>query len=424
MTRRSKIILLGSLYITQFLPLGFFTEAFPVFLREQGYSLQLIGTVHLLLLPWMVKFLWAPFVDKFGHTRLGHYRTWILTMQVLSALCIFGIAFLDFNQSIAIILGLVLLLSIFSSTQDIATDALAVEMLKKSEQGIGNGIQSSSHYLGAMLGGGVLLILIYKAGWNISVMFLALLVFLPLIPVLLHKEKVKKPEVKPELLSPLKFFKRPGNMKWLAVLFILPLGAGMADFIYKPFLVDMGYSLEEIGFVRGIFGLSAAFVGALTGGFLVKSYGRKRLIVNFAILQGVSILLFFIPLYFINTLPVVIVVSVIPKFFVGMFTTAMFTLIMERSKVGTAGTDFTVQIAVMTFSAHGIASPLSGFLAGGLGYGIMYGVAFLVAIGAVWILHKALGNDEEEEFSGGEGEVISETGLGGSVERIGKLESS
>ncbi|MCB0724970.1 MAG: MFS transporter [Ignavibacteriae bacterium] len=385
-----KLILLSTLYISQFLPLGFFTEAFPVYLREVGYSLELIGAIHLVLLPWMFKFLWAPFVDRFGNTRIGHYRLWILLMQMLVAVCLVVISFLDIQTGLKLIIFFVVCLSIFAATQDIATDALAVGMLTRKEQGIGNGIQNASHFLGSMLGGGLMLIIIEKSGWENSLWIMAVLVLLPLIPVLLHKENNAPPEKKASIRSNLDFFLRPGNASWLYILIIVPFGATMVDFIFKPFLVDKGFSLEEIGYVRGIIGLSSGFIGAIAGGLLVKSVGRKKIVVNFAFFVALSSLAYLVPLYIEATLWTIIIVSVITKFFVGMFTTSMFTLIMERSKPGTAGTDFTVQIAVLTLSSHGLAAPLGGFIGSFVGYAPVFIAGVLLAFLSVVVLRAGL----------------------------------
>lgn len=385
-----KIILLSTLYISQFLPLGFFTEAFPVYLRDQGYSVSLIGAIHLVLLPWMFKFLWAPFVDRFGKAGNWHYKLWIIFMQLLVVVCLVVISFLDISEALKMIIIFVSALSIFSATQDIATDALAVGMLSKKEQGVGNGIQNASHYLGSMLGGGLMLIIIQKSGWQNSLFLMSLLILLPLIPVLLHKEKIIPREEKPSLKSNIDFFKRPGNLSWMFVLILAPLGATMADFIFKPFLVDKGFTLEEIGYVRGIIGLSSAFAGAIVGGILVKSIGRKKIVTNFAYMVAISLFAYLIPLYIDASLWSIIFASIVTKFTVGMFTTSMFTLIMERSKPGTAGTDFTVQIAILTFSAHGLASPLGGVLAENFGYAAMFIVSIMLAFGSVMVLKRGV----------------------------------
>ncbi len=311
-------------------------------------------------------------------------------MQLLVVLCLIIISFLNISESLKMIILFVSALSIFSATQDIATDALAVGMLTKEEQGVGNGIQNASHYLGAMLGGGLMLIVIQKSGWQNSLFLMGFLILLPLIPVLLHKEKVVNRDVKPSLKSNIDFFKRPGNLSWMFVLILAPLGATMADFVFKPFLVDKGFTLEEIGYVRGIIGLSSAFVGAIVGGILVKSVGRKKIIVNFAILVALSLFTYLIPLYIAANLTTIIIVSILTKFTVGMFTTSMFTLIMERSKPGTAGTDFTVQIAILTFSAHGLASPVGGVLADNFGYAAMFIVSIVLAFGSVYVLSRGL----------------------------------
>ena len=80
----SKLLLLGSLYLAQGLPDGFFRQALPVMLRAEGVSLEHIGLASLLALPWGLKFLWAPVVDAVGSARFGRRRSWIVPLQVLA----------------------------------------------------------------------------------------------------------------------------------------------------------------------------------------------------------------------------------------------------------------------------------------------------------------------------------------------------
>ena len=70
MRTSTKLGLLGALYLSQGLPYGFFTQALPALLRTMGLSLPDIGLASLLALPWALKFLWAPWVDRWA-TRLG-----------------------------------------------------------------------------------------------------------------------------------------------------------------------------------------------------------------------------------------------------------------------------------------------------------------------------------------------------------------
>ena len=81
-----RFVLLGTLYFAQGLPYGFFSLALPVFLRQGGVSLSKIGFTSLLVLPWALKFLWAPFLDRVYWPKLGRRRTWILAMQLAATI--------------------------------------------------------------------------------------------------------------------------------------------------------------------------------------------------------------------------------------------------------------------------------------------------------------------------------------------------
>src|SRR5687767_7124107 len=64
-------------------PYGFFNELLPVYLRLQGVSREEIGLLATLSLPWALKFLWAPVVD-----RTATRRRWIMGAQIGIALAL------------------------------------------------------------------------------------------------------------------------------------------------------------------------------------------------------------------------------------------------------------------------------------------------------------------------------------------------
>ena len=157
MTRNQKFGLLASLYIAQGLPFGFFMQSLPTLLRKEGANLETIGFGVILALPWAFKFLWAPALDKFA-TR----KFWIVTANLLAVTCMLGLSIMDLsqlvNERVFILFGGFFLMNLFSSTQDIATDGLAVNQLKENERGIGNGIQVAGYRTGMIIGGGMLLV--------------------------------------------------------------------------------------------------------------------------------------------------------------------------------------------------------------------------------------------------------------------------
>ncbi|WP_144875928.1 MFS transporter, partial [Hyella patelloides] len=274
--------LLASLYISQYIPLMFFYEALPVYMRQQGSSLSAIALVNLLILPVVFKFLWSPLIDRYGFTRWGHYRFWIVLFQLIVSLLTVFCAFIDSSQNLNLLLIIGFLMCFFCTSQDIAADAMAVNLLSPTERGLGNGIQVSGHYLGAVIGSGGMLILLDKIGWQNTMFAIALIMVISLVPILLHQEqvRVKPPGKTPPIWRDLgDFFGRRELWLWLAVLATYTTGSSMAITMFRPLLVDLGLSTTQIGLLLGVVSYGVGTLGALVGGLTVNFLDRKRLLI-------------------------------------------------------------------------------------------------------------------------------------------------
>ncbi|MBQ7350342.1 MAG: MFS transporter, partial [Bacteroides sp.] len=113
------------LYIAQTIPMSFFSTVIPVMMRQENFTLSAIGLLQLIKLPWIVKFLWSPIIDRHT-TTTSDYKRWIFSSELIYAILIFSVAMLDFKADFYTILTLIIISFIASATQDIATDALAV----------------------------------------------------------------------------------------------------------------------------------------------------------------------------------------------------------------------------------------------------------------------------------------------------------
>ena len=174
-------LLLFSLYWAQGLPVGFMTHALPVILRAQGVSLTHIGGFGLLMAPWAIKVLWAPWVDRYGRSSMGHYRSWIIPTQFLTVIILATLSFLpieSLNHPIYLLAFFIALLCMntVGATQDIATDGLAVSILKGDQQHLGNMFQVIGSRLGFIVGGGAILWALDWLNWQSTFLFLALIV--------------------------------------------------------------------------------------------------------------------------------------------------------------------------------------------------------------------------------------------------------
>jgi MFS family permease len=270
----TKFVLLGSLYVPQYIPFAFFYQPLPVFLRQQGISLEAISLLSLVSLPWMLKFLWSPPIDRYSFTSLGYYRFWIIICQNLLALTLVICAFLNIQQNLALILMSLFLMCFLAATQDIATDALAISLHDPNERGLGNGVQSAGNYLSAILGGGGMLILLNQWGWTASVLSLILCVLLALIPIWQHKERkiTHFTAQKPNFMALVNFCRRPLMWRWLFILVLYIVGTTMATTMFRPLLVDIGLSLADISFLMGVVGFSASMLGLLLAGVLIARW--------------------------------------------------------------------------------------------------------------------------------------------------------
>lgn len=365
-----KLGLVGALYVAQGLPFGFFTQSLPVLLREQGLSLEQIGLTSLLALPWAFKFLWAPLADRWYWPALGRRRSWLLPIQGMTILTLLLAAFTDPADSLRPVFIVVFLCNLLAASQDIATDGMAVQLLKPTERGLGNGVQVAGYRVGMILGGGALLIFFESLGWRLSFTLMALLVALCSLPVLLFNENrhltvAARPADKRPLVWA--FLREPGVLAWLGVIVIYKLGDAVGAGMVRPFLVDLGLGLADIGWLLGTAGFAASLFGALLGGWLTSLWGGYRALLAFGVLQALSIMAYALAAIGMDSTQWLYGLTILENLTGGMATAAFFTLMMSACRRATEGTDYTVQASVFVI-ATGTAVALSGFLAAGVGY--------------------------------------------------------
>lgn len=391
MSTLGKLGLLGSLYLSQGLPFGFFTQALPVLLRERGLSLPAIGLSSLLALPWALKFLWAPLID-----RCGRRKSWIVPLQVAAALLSAALAFADTARAIGWLLAGVLLTNLVAATQDVATDGLAVELLSESERGLGNGLQVAGYRVGMIVGGGALLVAFARSGWRATFLAMAALLLVATLPVLFHRERARDvaAAVQPRLgLSAWLALARHFG-PWLWVLLTFKTGDALGTGMLRPFLVDSGLGLDDIGVLLGTLGFSAGLFGALVGGWAVGRLGRRRALLAFGLVQTCAVALYALPAAGPRAFALVSVVATVEHFTGGMATAALFTLMMDRARPGREGTDYTFQASAVVLATGGGAA-LSGWVAQAVGYFWHFVIAGLLSLGGVAVAAKALARQEE-----------------------------
>lgn len=398
-------LLLFSLYWAQGLPVGFMTHALPVILRAQGVSLTHIGGFGLLMAPWAMKVLWAPWVDRYGCTRFGHYRTWIIPTQIMTVMILLVLSFIpiaSLNQPEYLLAFFIALLCMNSigATQDIATDGLAVSILQGKQQHLGNMFQVVGSRLGFIVGGGAILWALDWLNWQSTFLILAAIVLLNTLPILFYREPkhlhqqvtdqfnpVAQSHTKLNVIASIKqylsyFLDSKIMLYWFVVLCSIKVTDGLSGPILKPLLVDLGLSLSQIGIYITMLGAFAALIGAGIAGLVLKYIQRSTALIIFSILKLFSLLGFAwlakmhteqqaIDLWLIYT------VNALEDMFAAMLLVIILTLVMQYSRKQHAGTDFTFQVSLMAM-VSGALYTVSGLAGDFWGYqNYLFGIVLL-----------------------------------------------
>ncbi|MEM9864224.1 MAG: MFS transporter [Myxococcota bacterium] len=386
LSRRQKFLLLGCLYFSQGLPFGFFTQALPAILRSEGMSLGKIGLTSLLAIPWGLKFLWAPLVDRYGNERFGRRRSWIVPLQLLAAAVLFAFALRSATGPTGTnaLLFAVFMLNLLAATQDIATDGLAVDALKRSERGLANGLQVAGYRVGMVVGGGALLMLHDELGMAGTFFAMGTLVALATIPIGLTKEGPSEGAASAKSTKLWSFFRRPGAATILLLIATYKFGDAFAQGMLRPFLTDLGLDLADLGRIVGTAGFIAGLLGALAGGALMERFSRKRALLIFGALQALSLVPYAaLAMMSDFDVPTLYAISAFEHFAGGMATAALFTCMMDWcGDEGESATDYTVQASVVVLTT-GLAATLSGFFAQSVGYAGHFATSVVLSLTGV-----------------------------------------
>jgi MFS family permease len=407
-----KLAILSSLYLVQGLPFGFQSSALQLYLLDEGVSLTGIGFASALALPWMLKILVAPFVDRYYAARWGRRRSWILPMQAGLASTCLAAAMVPPGDGLVVLLALVFAMNAFAATMDIAVDGLAIDLLDSKELGYGNIAQVVGYKLGMLIGGGVLVWASASVGWGPCFAGMGALVLLVSALTLAMREPVAVrgtgeaeedvPETLGGLVEILVKAVRVPSMAWL-LLFVATykLGESMADSMFKPYLYGAGLSKEDIGLWVVSAGMAFSIAGSFAGGILASRTNLLRAVAITAILRALAVGGEWWLSTHVPTLTEVVVVTAAEQVFGGALTTAMFALMMSRVDARIGATHYTL-LATVEVAGKAPGPFFSGLIADTFGLPATFALATglsVLFLGLLWPVARATARAREPATS-------------------------
>jgi MFS transporter, PAT family, beta-lactamase induction signal transducer AmpG len=382
-----KLFIVAMLYFAEGFPYGIIEQAFPVYFRRvHGLSIEHMGLLALLSLPYALKFIWAPAVDF-----LGVRRQWICSAQFAMAAALGLVVSFDPSAPNVFLWVCVGSLAICSATQDIAVDAYTIELLKVSEMGIANGFRQASYRVAMLVGGGTFVAMGGWIGWRITFLVAAgILAAFALISLRLPHVEVKRPEFSlASLVEPARdILSRSGVVQVVLFILLFKLGDMAMGPMVRPFWMERGLTDSEIGLITGSLGVLSSIAGGLTGGFFIMRFGIFHGLWFLGLLQSFSNLSY----VWVAADPAtghfgIYIASGIESFCAGLGTSAFLAFLMSICNKQFSATQYAILSAL--FKITGIVSGVpSGWAVGYMGFSQYFFLTFLMSLPAFVFLPR------------------------------------
>ena len=377
------------------LPLYVIIQLLQVWLRDNQAGLAEIGLFALVGLPYTVKFLWAPLMDRYTPPFLGRRRGWLLPMQIACLLLIGLFGLLDPALSLMTVAYMALALAFFSASQDMVLDAFRREILPDNELGLGNSIHVQAYRIAGLVPGSLALILADHLPWALVFWIVAAFMLFGIVMTLVIKEPPKvegtPATLQSAVVEPFKeFFTRKGlssALLILAFMFFYKVGDSMATALSSVFYLDLGFSKTEIGVVAKNAGLWSAIIGGLLGGIWMIKLGINRALWIFGAVQLVSIFGFAILAEVGANLWLLAGVIAFEYLGVGLGTAAFVAFIARETDRRYVATQFAL-LTALTALPRTFANAVTGVIVEYTGWTSFFLLCAFIAVPGMLLLFK------------------------------------
>ncbi len=387
-----RVLCLLGLGFSSGLPLALTRSTLQAWLMTEKVDLAVIGMFSLVGLPYVLKVLWAPLMDRFTPPWLGRRRGWIIALQILLVISIFGLGHSSPASFPAGVAAAALVTAFFSASQDIAIDAYRADVLREAELGPGAATGVVGYRVAMLVSGALALIASDHLPWQsvygvIAAIMLVCVVFTLIAP---EPEVVATPpkDLKEAVWGPLTaYFKRSGAIEMLVFIVLYKLGYDLAGAMTTPFLLDIGFSRTDVGTVNKAFGLLSSIAGSLIGGGVVARIGINRSLWVFGIFQAISNLSFTGVALVGKSYPAMVAAIGIENLSGGMGNAAFIAFLMSLCDKRFTATQYALLTSFMAATPILAGAP-AGEMANMLGWAPFFAVSTIGGIPGILLLAR------------------------------------
>ena len=404
--RDRRVLAMLFLGFSSGLPFGVLAEPLTAWLTESGTTKTAIGLFALVSLPYSLKVLWAPVIDRVPLpliTRwLGRRRGWALTTQAVLVAAIAALGQTDPAADLALVAVAALAVAFASASQDIVIDAYRVEILTERTFAAGAATAVFGWRIGQVGAGAAGLILADMLPWSVVFTAMATLVSVGVVAILINPEPKRIARAKcidsemnfgsigaalaDAVIGPLvDFLRRRGWFAILAFIALYKFGDAVLTVMKVPFFLELGFTKTEIAEVVKLFGVTATIAGGLLGGVLLARVGILAGLMACGVLMAVSNLVFVLQAWVGADLRMLAVTIVIENVTTGMGTTAFVAYLSSLCSVAYTATQYALLTSLMA-AARTIISSGAGAVADQMSWPAFFIVTTVAAVPGLLIL--------------------------------------
>ncbi|MGJ3246594.1 MAG: AmpG family muropeptide MFS transporter [Elainellaceae cyanobacterium] len=388
--KMAALLLLG---FASGLPLFLTSRTLQAWMTVEGIDLGAIGLFSLVGLPYSLKFLWSPLLDRFIPPFFGRRRGWLVITQIALTGAIAAMSLQRPTQSLQLLAFNALLIAFFSASQDIAFDAYRTDVLDKLEMGAGAAVAVLGYRIALLVTGSLALILADQMPWPLVYLLMAGLMLLSVVYSVWAPEPVMRDRPPATLVEAVKlpfleFFERSGITRALSILgFIIlyKLGDSLINNMATPFLLQVGFSQTDVGAIQGGMGLLATIVGVLAGGAFLSQLGINRSLWVFGGFQAISNVVYLILAQMGQNYPFMVVAINIENFCAGLGTAAFVAFLMSLCNQRFSATQFALLSSLMAVSRDILVAP-AGKIAELTGWTLFFLITLVASLPGLLLL--------------------------------------
>ena len=389
--RLPVLVTVGLLGFTSGVPLILTGSTLQAWMSSVGVNLKTVGFFALAGLPYTLKFLWSPLMDRFRPPFLGRRRGWILLMFIGLMGLLAALGGSDPREHLRLVALLALGVAFLSASADINVDAYRTELLPGKLLGPGTSLHITGYRLGMVFAGALALVLADRMSWRTVYLIMAL----GLLPGALGTLLAPEPDcpaaprtLREAVLEPFgEFVRRRRSLEVLAFILLYKLGDNLCTALNVPFLLGLGFSKTEIGLATKGVGMACLILGGLLGGLLMSRWTLIRSLWFFGLLQACSMAGHLaLALAGRNHVLLLVTIAVENSIF-AMGTVAYLAFIQRCCDRRSTATQFALLSSLSAFARVLFASP-AGVLAEGLGWPAYFLACMALAVPGLLLLRR------------------------------------